>query len=96
MSASEFGKIIRDIRSEYRLTAQDFGNMYDATYQMVSRWERGYQLPNEETIKKICDDFEIDLNADKTKKSVKRKKTILIFISIIAFLLLLIIFYNAR
>lgn len=95
MSASEFGEIIRNIRSEYRLTAQDFGKIYNTTYQMVSRWEKGDTLPSEDIIKKICDDFEIDLNADKTEKSEKRKKAVKIFISIIIFLLFLIIIYNA-
>lgn len=96
MNASEFGKIIRDIRSEYRLTAQDFGKIYNTTYQMVSRWEKGDTLPSEDIIKKICDDFEIDLNADKTRKKEKIKKAKTALVTAIIFIILLIIFYNAR
>ena len=96
MNASEIGEIIINIRSEYRLTSQEFGKMYNVTYQMVCRWEKGDSLPSKEIIKKICEDFEIDLNSSETKKKGSRRKLLAILLIMIAITIIFIIFCNVR
>lgn len=55
------GKRIRDIRINYRVdgknktTLEDFAKLVDSDKSNVSRWERGKNIPNEITLRKIAD-----------------------------------------
>src|SRR5699024_3121225 len=62
MKNNEFNKNkiasrIRIIRKDLGLTMKEFGRKFDppASDSIVSRWERGVNLPNEERLKKIAE-----------------------------------------
>jgi transcriptional regulator with XRE-family HTH domain len=51
------GSRIRVIRNELGLTMKEFGKRFDppASDSIVSRWERGINLPNEERLKRVSE-----------------------------------------
>ena len=46
MSQEDFGKLIKRIRQENNLTQKDLAEKYNVTYQAVSTWENGKNLPS--------------------------------------------------
>lgn len=82
------GKIIKKLRKENNLTQNDIAKKYNVSFQAVSKWENGKSIPDIETLKKICSDFNIsmdDILGSNTKK--KTKKYLLIIIPIIVLLI---------
>lgn len=69
------GKMIKDIRSNLGDDLEKFGNRLDppAAASLVSRWERGVNLPNSSRLKQIADIGQIDIkdfaNIDEIVKS---------------------------
>lgn len=53
----EIGARIKDIRISLGLTMKEFGKKFDppASDSIVSRWERGVNLPNNERLKRIAE-----------------------------------------
>lgn len=57
------GKRIRSLRQEKGLTTKDFGKFISgASDSLVSRWERGVNLPNNARLKMIAQFGEISVN----------------------------------
>ena len=87
MDQEKIGKIIKDIRISNNLTQADLANKYNVTYQAVSKWENGKNIPDIAILKQISKDFNIDINdlldGNKTKNNKKY-----IFIGIIIFLII--------
>ena len=75
MNQEEFGKIIKKIRKDNNLTQQQLANKYNVTYQAVSKWENGKNMPDTVIIKQIASDFNIDLN-DLLDGKINRKKSL--------------------
>ena len=92
MNQEEFGKIIKKIRKDNNLTQQQLANKYNVTYQAVSKWENGKNMPDTVIIKQIASDFNIDLNDLLDGKINRKKKNIIIYIIIFLMLILGIIF----
>lgn len=92
MNQEEFGKIIKKIRKDNKLTQQQLANKYNVTYQAVSKWENGKNMPDTVIIKQIASDFNIDLNDLLDGKINRKKKNIIIYIIIFLMLILGIIF----
>ena len=74
MDQEKFGKLIKDIRKKHNLTQKDLADKYNVTYQAVSKWENGINLPDISLIKKICEDYDIDINNVLDVKSKKKNK----------------------
>ena len=98
MDQDKIGKTIREIRKNNNLTQQEFANKYGVTYQAVSKWETGKNIPDITLIKKICEDYGIDmkdlLNGEVSNKNKTNKKTILIsilFLIIVTITIILIV-----
>lgn len=89
MNQEKVGKFIKDIRKKNNLTQQAFANKYGVTYQAVSKWENGKNLPDMVLIKQICADHNIDINEllDGEYKNNKKK---FYLIGIITFLLIIV------
>lgn len=53
----KIGKKIKSIRINQKENAEDFGKRFDppASQSLVSRWERGVNLPNNARLKAIAD-----------------------------------------
>ena len=91
MNQENIGKFIKNLRKKNNLTQAEFANKYGVTYQAVSKWENGKNLPDMSLIKQICKDFNIDINELLDGEYNKRKKNKLIYVIIFSIVIVLII-----
>ncbi len=99
MNNIEIGNIIKRIRKDNKFTQAELAEQLGVTYQAVSKWETGKNIPDIAIIKKISKDYNIniDLMLEDTfeKKSRKNKKKISIIIFImISLLIIIFVFFN--
>ena len=73
MDAIKVGKFIRDLRKKNNLTQKELGNKYNVTYQAVSKWERGINMPDVSLLREMSKDFNISLE-DILDGEIKEKK----------------------
>ena len=62
MNQEKIGKFIKDLRIKNNLTQAQLAEKYGVTYQAVSKWENGKNLPDMSLIKQMSKDFNIDIN----------------------------------
>ena len=86
MDQEKFGEFIKELRKKHNLTQKDLADKYNVTYQAVSKWENGLNLPDISLIKKICEDYDIDINTLLDVKSKKDNKLLYIFIGLVIIL----------
>lgn len=96
MDQEKFGKFIKEIRKKNNLTQKQLAEKYNVTYQAVSKWENGKNMPDMTLIKQMSEDFNVSLEemfSGKLKKKTKHKKIIigLLFVILIAIIIFLII-----
>lgn len=91
MNQEEFGKFIKDIRKKNNLTQKDLADKYNVTYQAVSKWENGINMPDTILLKQIAKDFNVSLDEilNGTTDKKNNKKLIIIIISILVVLLII-------
>lgn len=93
MDQEKFGKFIKDIRKKHNLTQKQFADKYNVTYQAVSKWENGLNMPDTSLIKQISKDFDVSVDEllDGEYKIIKKnKKYLIIIISIIVLIAMII------
>ena len=61
MDPEKIGKFIKKIRKQNNLTQSDLANKYNVTYQAVSKWENGINLPEISLIRQMSKDFNISV-----------------------------------
>jgi len=85
MKEEKFGNIIKEIRKKHNLTQNDLAKKYNITYQAVSKWENGKNMPDMLLIKQISEDFNIKLEdlLDGNYKETKKKNILIIALTII-------------
>ena len=92
MNQEKIGKFIKDLRLKNNLTQAQLALKYGVTYQAVSKWENGKNLPDMSLIKQMSKDFNVDINdlleGNYTKK--RNNNFIIILTSIIIALLIII------
>lgn len=97
MNQDKIANFIKKIRTENKLTQQEFADKYGVTYQAVSKWENAKNLPDISILKEICNDYNVDLNelldVNNTKDSNKRKYIILVIVIFIVLLSVFLFFY---
>lgn len=87
MNQDNISKKIKELRKEHNLTQKDFAKQFGVTYQAVSKWENGINVPDISILREICKKYNLDINEFlDIKKS--NKKHPLVFILIFAFILL--------
>lgn len=101
MDQNKIGNLIKELRKKDNLTQEKFAEKYGVTYQAVSKWENGKNIPDISLLKQICDDYNININdflegKNSTKKNNKERVIFIIIISIIVVLgiVLFFIFYD--
>ena len=101
LNPEKVGKFIKDIRKKNNLTQKQLADKYGVTYQAVSKWENGINLPEVTLIRQMSKDFNISvediLDGELLTKKKNRNKLILIlniFSLIIVSLILIILFSN--
>ena len=75
MDSEKIGNLIKDIRNKNNLTQKEFADKYNVTYQAVSKWENGKNLPDITLLHQICRDFNI--NFSELVGEVNNKKKLL-------------------
>lgn len=96
MSQEEFGKLIKRIRQENNLTQKDLAEKYNVTYQAVSKWENGKNMPDIALIKQISNDFNISVDNMIEGKYKTQDNKAIIAIILGAIVLVLIAFILVR
>ena len=95
MNPEKVGNFIQKIRKENHLTQQDLADKYGVTYQAVSKWERGINLPEISLLKQISKDFNISiddiLEGELSPKKINKKKIIILSIIIVVLIIVIII-----
>ena len=80
MDQDKIGKFIKDVRTKNQLSQEKFGEKYGVTYQAVSKWENGKNLPDISILKEICNDYNKDINELLNNNSFKYKKNKLLLV----------------
>ena len=87
MDAIKVGNFIRELRKKNNLTQKALGEKYGVTYQAVSKWERGLNIPDITLLRQISKDFNVSLEnildgeikENKVLSTKKKKSKILIY-----------------
>ena len=74
MNQEKIGNLIKEIRKKNNLTQAEFAERYGVTYQAVSKWENGKNIPDIMLLKKISEDFDTPIEALLEGKRVINKK----------------------
>ena len=94
MDQEKIGKFIKEIRKKNNLTQKDLADKYNITYQAVSKWENGKNMPDMTLIKQMSKDFNISLDdifeGEYSKKNVIRKNIYIISFTLIIITLIII------
>ncbi len=98
MDQEKLGKLIKEIRKKHNLTQKEFADKYHVTYQAVSKWENGKNMPDSALMKQISEDFNISLEElyNGEIKPSKKKKIIPIIIAVAIILIILIVILISR
>ena len=93
MNQDKIGNFIKSIRLDNNLTQKEFADKLGVTYQAVSKWENGKNIPDIAVLKQICDEYNIDINEilNGEKKEKKNKNIIKIIIPILIIIVVIIL-----
>lgn len=96
MEQEKIGKFIRDIRVKNDLTQKEFADKFGVTYQAVSKWENGKNLPDINILKDICSLYGVSLDEvlngnknDDKKNNDKFKRIVFLIIGLVVILVLI-------
>lgn len=97
MDQEKVGKLIKDLRNKSKMTQAEFAEKYGVSYQAVSKWENGKNLPDTSILKEICDDYNINihdiLNGEINPNKKRKKQIIIAIIILVAFIAEILFFY---
>jgi transcriptional regulator with XRE-family HTH domain len=77
MNSEKIGNFIKEIRKKEGLTQEKFAAKYGVTYQAVSKWENGKNIPDITILKEMCQEYKMDLNELLEGQKKKRNKKII-------------------
>ena len=82
MNNNRISEFIKKIRKDNNLTQKDLADKYNVTYQAVSKWENGKNLPDIELLKQMSKDYNVSLD-DLLDGHFRRGNKYLIFIVVL-------------
>ena len=91
MNQEKVGKLIKEIRQNNKLTQKQFAEKYGVTYQAVSKWENGKNIPDISLLKEICKDFNINISDLLDGEAVSSNKSNYLNIRVLFIVIILII-----
>lgn len=96
MNQERIGKFIKHLRQEKQLTQKELAHKLGVTYQAVSKWENGKNIPDLFILKKIGEEFDCNLNEllngeKEKKKTVSKKRMFLVSVFFLVLLLFLVV-----
>lgn len=74
MEQEKIGKFIKKLRKENNLTQKDLADKYGVTYQAVSKWETGKNIPDISLLKEMSKDFNVNIEDLLEGKVTKKEK----------------------
>ena len=92
MDSEKVGKFIKEIRMKNDLTQKELADKYGVTYQAVSKWENGINLPEITLLRQMSKDFNIsleDILDGEIKEKNKNKNYLFIIVGLIIFILII-------
>ena len=81
-------KFYKKIRKDNNLTQKELADKLGVTYQAVSKWENGLNIPDIGIIKEISKIYNIEIDELLSGEKKKKRKNIFIIVSIILLILL--------
>ncbi len=72
------GDFLKALRIDNSLSIDDFAAKYNTTNEVITSWENNEKLPDMTILKKICNDFNIDINtilSNEEEATYKAKKS---------------------
>ena len=91
MDQERIGQFIKKIRQDNNLTQKEMADRLGVTFQAVSKWENGKNVPDIAILKQISDDFNVDISEilDGEKKTTKKTNYLYPIILVIVLIILL-------
>lgn len=90
MDNKKIGEFIKNIRKNNNLTQKEFADRYNVTFQAVSKWENGKNIPDISLLKEICKDYDISIDELLEGKESSKMNNYFI-IGLIIFILIIIL-----
>ena len=99
------GKLIKELRIKHHMTQREFAEELGVTYQAVSKWENGKNMPDILLLKEISKLFDVDIDElltgerkvkeNSSKKAINRyyKGFVFIFIVLVVIVLFILFMY---
>lgn len=91
MDQERFGKFIKEIRKKNNLTQKQLADKYNVTYQAVSKWENGKNMPDITLIKKMSEDFGASIDYILDVKNNNSHDNSLKYVIVFMFVLMIIV-----
>ena len=73
MEQEKIGKFIKKIRVDNGLTQKDLADKLGVTYQAVSKWENGKNIPDIMILKQISKEFNVNIDDLLEGRHTKKK-----------------------
>ena len=83
----DVSKFIKEIRKKNNLTQKNLADCLGVTYQAVSKWETGKNIPDIEILKDISKMFNVDIDSIVGNNTIKNNNKKLIIVLIIVIIL---------
>ena len=89
MDQEKIGKFIKELREEKKLTQKEFADKLGLTFQAVSKWENGKNVPDISILKQMSEEFHINIDEILEGKRSEKKQNWIPFIVLISLLILI-------
>lgn len=87
MNQEKIGKFIKKLREENNLTQKEFADKLGVTFQAVSKWENGKNVPDIAILKQMSEEFQINideiLEGERNEKKPLKEKRILTIVGVL-------------
>lgn len=101
MNQEKIGQAIKEIRTKNNLSQQAFAEKFGVTYQAVSKWENGKNIPDIAILKEICQAYNLKLEdlldakiSNKSKNNWLKLMALVIIVLLIIILIILVLRNN--
>lgn len=94
MNQEKIGQFIKKIREENKLTQKELADKLGVTFQAVSKWENGKNVPDISILKEMSEMFNVDIDEilDGEKKNKKNNNNYIYPIGLVLILISLLLF----
>ncbi len=102
MDQEKVGKFIKEIRKNNNLTQKELADKLGVTYQAVSKWENGKNIPDLGILKELSKEFNVDIDEILNGKIKNHKKNttlislVLLVVIIIAIVILAVFLKDSK